>query len=135
MIWATQKGKSDFIETQLLQAIGYQSLSVLAGLLLGCYTLILVAYLMSPPPQGTIYSESSPLFIFVPCCLQIAYVGYGIWGGISILRGNNFRYLIIGSQIERLLTVQLWANRGDRAKFEAAMSKGADIEPEEYDRL
>ena len=27
------------------------------------------------------------------------------------------------------------AARGDRAKFEAAMAKVADVEPEEYDRL
>jgi len=31
--------------------------------------------------------------------------------------------------------LEMRARRGDRAKFEAAMAKAPDVEPEEYDRL
>ena len=51
---------------------------------------------------------------------------------------NHFIALAVAEKISALMTEQYLserAKRGDRAKFEAAMAKVADIEPEEQDRL
>jgi predicted transcriptional regulator len=51
---------------------------------------------------------------------------------------NQFITLALAQKMSALMTGEYLgarAKRGDRAKFEAAMSKGSDIEPEEHDRL
>jgi hypothetical protein len=51
---------------------------------------------------------------------------------------NQLIVLAIAEKLSALKTEDYLAKRaarGDRAKFEAAMAKVADIEPEEYDRL
>jgi hypothetical protein len=51
---------------------------------------------------------------------------------------NQFIILAIAEKISALMAEDYLARRaarGDRAKFEAAMAKVADIEPEDYDRL
>ncbi len=51
---------------------------------------------------------------------------------------NQLIVLAVAEKISALMTedyLAIRAARGDRAKFEAAMAKVADVEPEEYDRL
>jgi hypothetical protein len=51
---------------------------------------------------------------------------------------NQLVVLAIAEKVSALQTESYLAKRGargDRAKFEAAMSKVADVEPEECDRL
>ena len=51
---------------------------------------------------------------------------------------NQFIVLAIAEKVSALKTegyLEKRAERGDRAKFEAAMAKVADVEPEEYDRF
>jgi len=51
---------------------------------------------------------------------------------------NQFIVLAIAEKVSALKTegyVGKRAAQGDRAEFETAMSKGPDVEPEEYDRL
>ncbi len=51
---------------------------------------------------------------------------------------NQLIVLAIAEKVAALKTVgylEERAQRGDRAKFEAAMAKVADVAPEEYDRL
>jgi hypothetical protein len=51
---------------------------------------------------------------------------------------NQFIVLAVAEKISALMTEDYLENRaarGDRAKFEAAMAKVPDVEPEEYDRL
>jgi hypothetical protein len=51
---------------------------------------------------------------------------------------NQFITLALAEKISALMTedyLEERAKRGDRVKFEQAMSKVPDIEPEEYDRL
>jgi hypothetical protein len=51
---------------------------------------------------------------------------------------NQFITLALAEKVAALTTadyLQERAKRGDRAKFERAMAKVADIEPEEYDKL
>lgn len=108
IIWATHKKKSQFVTYQSLQAITYQLISVLAGFAYGCYTFILTMSLLFPStPEASFTEPSAGLIILCPSIfgwlLVFAYVVYGVWGGVSILRGHDFRYLIIGSRLERFL--------------------------------
>jgi len=51
---------------------------------------------------------------------------------------NQLITLALAEKIAALMTqdyLEARAQRGDRQKFERAMSKVADVEPEEYDRL
>ncbi len=51
---------------------------------------------------------------------------------------NQLIVLAVAEKISALMTegyLEKRAARGDRAKFEAAMAKVPDVEPEEYDRL
>lgn len=51
---------------------------------------------------------------------------------------NQLIVLAIAEKVSALLAEDYLARRaarGDRTKFEAAMAKVADVEPEEYDRL
>lgn len=51
---------------------------------------------------------------------------------------NQFITLALAEKISALMTEEYLeerAQRGDRAKFEKAMAKVADVEPEEEDRL
>jgi len=51
---------------------------------------------------------------------------------------NQFITLALAEKISALMTEEYLgerAKRGDRAKFEAAMGKVADIQPEEQDKL
>jgi len=51
---------------------------------------------------------------------------------------NQFITLALAEKISALMTEEylaMRAARGDRAKFERAMAKVADVEPEEHDRL
>jgi hypothetical protein len=51
---------------------------------------------------------------------------------------NQFIVLAISEKVSALLTetyLEQRAERGTRSKFEAAMAKVPDVEPEEYDQL
>jgi len=51
---------------------------------------------------------------------------------------NHFIALAVSEKISALMTEEYLAERakrGDRAKFEAALAKVPDVEPEEQDRL
>jgi hypothetical protein len=51
---------------------------------------------------------------------------------------NQLITLALAEKLSALMTedyLEMRARRGDRAKFEDAMSKVPDVEPEEYDRL
>lgn len=51
---------------------------------------------------------------------------------------NQFIALALAEKVSALMTVEYLAERGkrgNRAKFEAALTKVADVEPDEQDRL
>jgi hypothetical protein len=33
----------------------------------------------------------------------MAYVGYGLFAAVSVLQGNDFRYVLLGPRLERYL--------------------------------
>ena len=115
IIWGTQKEKSPFVAFQALQAAAYQFLLLLGGLLAGalymCSFLSLpVTALLSLP-----FDERAALcfpFLGFSCTFGVlfllmlawmAYVGYGLFAAVSVLQGNDFRYVFLGPRLERYL--------------------------------
>jgi hypothetical protein len=41
--------------------------------------------------------------LFLGLAVWAAYVGYGLYGAVTSLRGKDFRYVIIGPRLERCL--------------------------------
>jgi uncharacterized Tic20 family protein len=115
IIWGTQREKSRFVAFQALQAAAYQFLLLLGGLLAGalyvCSFLSLpVTALLSAP-----FDERAALcfpFLGFSCTFGVlfllmlawmAYVGYGLFAAVSVLQGNEFRYVFLGRRLERYL--------------------------------
>lgn len=115
IIWGTQREKSRFVAFQALQAAAYQFLLLLGGLLAGalyvCSFLSLpVTALLSAP-----FDERAALcfpFLGFSCTFGVlfllmlawmAYVGYGLFAAVSVLQGNDFRYVLLGLRLERYL--------------------------------
>lgn len=115
IIWGTQKEKSPFVAFQALQAAAYQFLLLLGGLLAGalymCSFLSLpVTALLSLP-----FDERAALcfpflgfsctfgVLFLLMLAWLAYVGYGLFAAVSVLQGNDFRYVFLGPRLERYL--------------------------------
>ena len=109
-IWLIRKEDSHFIAFQSLQAIIYQLIFVLFGLCMGLYTIVLFFYLLTPQTNQSAGRDFWPLLILGPSCcgwlFLLGYVGYGLWGAVSVLRGQSFHYWIIGSQLERRFPIQ-----------------------------
>lgn len=105
VIWLIRKADSHFIAFQSLQAVIYQLISVISGLCIGLFTTALVIYLITPQTSQSAGSDFTSLLILGPTCcgglLLLGYVGYGLWGAVSVLQGRSFQYWIIGSRLER----------------------------------
>lgn len=109
IIWITQKEKSHYVAFQALQSVIYQSIGLLVfGVSMCCW---LGLYLLSIIPlvvsaeQGS--SDPPAFFIFsmllmvVPFAIMGLWILGGIWGTIRTLQGRDFRYLVLGDQLER----------------------------------
>ncbi len=118
IIWATQREKSAYVRFQALQALAYQLVMILGGFIsFGCYMLSIFGMMFTIPFASDTFgpSTSPPEWLFFlfpgfPFCIFGAmfvfgflFIAYGIVGAIMALQGNNFRYAIIGTRIERFL--------------------------------
>jgi uncharacterized Tic20 family protein len=114
IIWGTQREKSEFVAFQALQAAVYQFLLLLAGLLAGalytCGIFVLVTTLFfSPLGEGaalcfTFLTLSCTLgLLFLVLLAWLAYVGYGLFGAVSVLQGRDFRYVLLGPWLARYM--------------------------------
>ena len=69
------------------------------------YTFVLTFYLLIPPTSQSSGSGMSPLWILGPSIggglFLLGYIGYGLWAAVSVLRGQDFRYRMIGPQLEK----------------------------------
>jgi uncharacterized Tic20 family protein len=115
VIWGTQREKSPYLRFQALQAAAYQFILVLGGLVAGvCYVcsffVLPFAALVAAPldeagavcvPLFTFSCTVAPMFLVFVAWL--AYIGYGIYGAVSVLRGPDFRYAGLGPWLERYL--------------------------------
>lgn len=122
LIWATQKERSSFVGFQTLQAAAYQFLEVLGYLLcMGCYMfstfgmMFLASFLRFAAEGEGPAAEAFPvvplvIFSLAPSAIfalglliWLAFMGYGLYGAWATLQGREFRYILIGSRVERYL--------------------------------
>ncbi len=110
IIWVTQKDTSRYVGFQALQALVYQMAGVLVQIVAWCcwtalyflsfIPLIAAAEASAEPPA--IFWISLALMV-VPLVLMGLWIVGGLWGAVRALQGREFRYLVIGSQLERWL--------------------------------
>ena len=115
IIWGTQREKSPFLAFQALQAAAYQFLLLLCGLLAGAlymcsFLSVPVTALLSVP-----FDEGAAIclpflgfsctfgILFLLMLAWLAYVGYGLFGAVSVLQGTDFRYAFLGRRLESYL--------------------------------
>lgn len=118
VIWGTQREKSPFVGFQSIQAAAYQFILLLGGLLCAaCYmcsffSLPFAAMLTAPFDEGAALCVPFLTFsfsfgiLFLLMLLWLAYVGYGLFGAVWVLQGNDFRYVFLGPWLERYLEQQ-----------------------------
>lgn len=111
VIWATQKEKSRFVAFQALQATAYQ-LSLVLLYLVGmvCYMVSFFGFMFTIPFMEETGAGPPPGF-FLPFCvlgclmlLGLAYLAYGFWAAVATLRGQDFRYVILGQWLEDFMS-------------------------------
>ena len=115
IIWGTQREKSPFLALQALQAAAYQFLLLLGGLLAGA--LYMCSFLSMPITAllSAPFDERAAVclpflgfsctfgLLFLLMLAWLAYVGYGLFGALSVLQGTDFRYAFLGSRLESYL--------------------------------
>lgn len=124
VIWGTQKERSTYVRFQALQAMIYQiaglAIQLLLGLLWGLcgfgffflmvFGTMLSAALVEEPsymPLPMFLNMFSPLGVL---CLMIPYlliwlgfIIYSLYGAYQVYQGRDFRYVVIGTRVERYL--------------------------------
>ena len=111
VIYATQKKKSSFIGFQALQALIWQIVAFVFMILTSSCMVgaVLIPVLFATSSQNARVLELSGGGIFVTMMVSVflmifgnlAFVIYGIIGAVATYRGKDFRYVFIGSRIEK----------------------------------
>jgi uncharacterized Tic20 family protein len=111
VLWATQKDRSRYVAFQALQALVYQVAGVIVQIISWCCWTALYFLSFIPLLAAAESSSEPPLFFLVSMALMVvpfALMGLwiigGLWGAVRTLQGRDFRYLVIGSQLERWLS-------------------------------
>lgn len=111
VIWATQKDTSRYTGYQALQAIVYQLAGLFVQVVGWCGWLALYFVSFIPLMAATETGAEPPTFFWISMLLMVvplALMGFWIvgslWGGIRTLQGRDFRYLWVGSALDRWLT-------------------------------
>ncbi len=116
VIWVTQKDKSKYVAFQSLQALAYQLVMLGAWFVgMGCYMVSFFStFLTIPFAPSTGSSQPSDLFFGLAFLIPFLVFGliflggflfivYAIIGAIMAFQGRDFRYIVLGSRIERFL--------------------------------
>ena len=120
VIWVTQREKSRYVAFQALQALVYQ-LSMIAAWIIGmgfymCSFLVTFATIPFASSAGASQYADPFLgmaFIIPMLVFGAIFVGgfffvvYGVIGAIMAFQGKPFRYIIIGSRVERFMGQKL----------------------------
>ena len=112
VIWATQKDKSHYVYIQSLQAIVYHIAMLVSFFLgMGCYMLSFFGNFFTMFAPAVTNNSVNPLFFagfFMPFVVfgliflgWFALIIYAIVAAILTFQGRDFRYIIIGKQIEK----------------------------------
>jgi uncharacterized Tic20 family protein len=107
IIWITQKEKNPYASWQGLQATVYQLIGMIVVMALWVLWGIFYAITFIPIMQyPEIYSDAPPTIFWVgtasmviPLFVMFIWMLYGLWGAFKTFRGQDFRYVIIGSLI------------------------------------
>ena len=119
VIWVTQKEKSRYVAFQALQALSFQAVMIIAWFIgMGCYiisffgTFATTMFAASSGPE----SPASPAFVLaflIPLLtIMILLFGgfgmviYGLIGAFMTIQGKPFRYLFIGSRVDKFMQPQ-----------------------------
>ena len=112
-IWVSQKGKSQFVREQSLQALVYQlSLTIFFIVGTGCLFLSFIARSISISFETSnskqflnpLHDMSMlyPLLINTVVLLGLFLFSiYGILGAVKVFQGKSFQYVIIGNKIKK----------------------------------
>jgi uncharacterized Tic20 family protein len=109
VIWVTQKDRSRYAAFQALQSVAYQVVGVFVQIVAWCCWTAL--YVLSFIPMLSADASAEPPAVFwialalmaVPLALLGLWILGGLWGAVRTLQGRDFRYLVIGNQLERWL--------------------------------
>jgi len=116
VIWMTQREKSRYVRFQALQATAYHFVYIALSIPLGMIVAIVMFGIFAAFPfmLGDLQAleTADPFtamgwfnlpFLGMMCIawpLWLAYVAYGVVGAIQCLRGNDFRYVLIGRWLD-----------------------------------
>ncbi len=116
VIWVTQREKSEYVAFQALQALVYQLVMIAAWIIgWGFYMCsFLVTFATIPFMSSSESSHSLDPLFFVSMIIPFLVLGaiflggfvfivYGVVGAAMAFQGKPFRYLLIGSRIERFI--------------------------------
>lgn len=114
IIWAILKDRSRFVRFQAMQAMAYELLAMLVGLLLGICLGGLVALLTAGMVTAALAGSEPHTFLGLIQAFNIALLCLvlplvllfrlpPIVAAVSILTGRDFRYPWLGAQVERFL--------------------------------
>ena len=109
VLWATEKDRSRYVAFQALQATVYHIIGFcifMAGML--CWLILYFASFIplmiaveqgsNDPPLAFILSM---LLMVVPLIFMGIWIIGGLWGAVRAFQGTDFRYFVIGDQVER----------------------------------
>ncbi len=106
VVWVTQRARSRFVALQALQALMYQMTGFLLFLLTFCLVGIgfniaaysgLIARTGGDQPQLTSVLIVAGVLGFASIWFfRLVFPLWGVWAGVRVLRGRNFRYPILG---------------------------------------
>lgn len=119
VIWGTQREKSPFVGFEALQAAAYHFILVLGGLVASvCYMCSFVIFPLTEGFAAPLPRAWADVVMCVPvltlsCAygttmlvlllLWLAHLGYGLFGAVLVFQGQRFRYVFLGSWLERYL--------------------------------
>jgi uncharacterized Tic20 family protein len=112
VVWVTHKDRSRYVAFQALQALVYQAAGLLLQILAWCcwmaiyfasfIPLVAAAETANEPPMFFLLSL---LLMVVPFALMGLWILGGLWGTVRVLQGREFRYLMLGPQLQRWLAL------------------------------
>ena len=110
VIYIFRRDSSTYTAFQALQAAIYQLVNLV--IVAGVWMVWLVFYLLTLIPviqQAQAFPDAAPppIFwiglwsMFIPLGYMLLVILYGLWGALRCWQGRDFRYLLLGSWLER----------------------------------